>query len=396
VTSVRERIRGEDCDRATISEARPALSVIMAFYNDAPYIAESIESILNQTYRDFEFVIINDASTDGSREIVARYSDARIRLLDNPSNLGLARSLNLGLAAARGDLVARLDANDVSHTDRLEKQMRFMREHPEIALLGGQYEAIDTRGYRLPWAAVPKPVTELGVKWYFLFESPFVHSTVMFRKALVDELGGYDPTFQWAPSEDAELWARMAVRHRMVNLPETLISQRYDPKSISHDISRPDRAQASFVPRLTQFLAVNMKRGLALDDAEEWAGLVAALFTNELAVTNETLQRYVEAVDAMERRLIEIHPEAARNTDVRRGKVELLARALFRLAPRSRRSSVPVFLRMLRAHPQTALRQLPKYVAMGLLGSRARSLWRWWRQRQAVVSRDKRFSEESK
>src|SRR5260221_3087417 len=128
----------------------PPLTVLMAFHNDAPFIAEAIDSILNQTYGDFEFVIVNDASNDGSRDIVACYTDPRIRLLDNPTNLRLARSLNRGLEAARGALVARLDANDVARPDRLEKQMRFMHDHPEIALVGGQYELIDTRGRPIP------------------------------------------------------------------------------------------------------------------------------------------------------------------------------------------------------------------------------------------------------
>src|SRR5258708_1918931 len=133
----------------------PPLTVLMAFHNDAPFIGEAIDSVLRQTHRDFEFVIVNDASNDGSRDIVARYTDPRIRLLENPTNLRLARSLNRGLEEARGALVARLDANDVARLDRLEKQMRFMRDHPEIALLGGQYAAIDTRGRFLPRAALP-------------------------------------------------------------------------------------------------------------------------------------------------------------------------------------------------------------------------------------------------
>ena len=356
------------------------LTVLMAFHNDAPFIAEAIDSILNQTYGDFEFVIVNDASNDGSRDIVERYTDPRIRLLDNPTNLRLARSLNRGLEAARGALVARLDANDVARLDRLEKQMRFMYDHPEIALLGGQYDVIDTHGRHLGLAAVSRPVTELGVQWYFLFDSPFVHSTVMFRKSVADHAGRYNPAFDWAPSEDADLWARMAINHRMLNLRDVLVSQRYDPTSITYDTSKPYRTD--FVPRLTNFFATNMRRFLALEDAEEWAGLMTALFVDDMPVGAETMRRYLEAVEAMEQRLVALHPEAADNLDVRRGKVQLLARALFRLTMRSRRASLPVFMRMLRADPRTSLRHLPKYAAVGLLGSRAWDVWRWWRGRR--------------
>jgi glycosyltransferase involved in cell wall biosynthesis len=354
------------------------LTVLMAFHNDAPFIARAIESILGQTYDDFEFVIVNDASTDGSRDVVAGYADPRIRLIDNPQNLRLARSLNRGLEAARGELIARLDANDVATPNRLETQMRFMRENGDFALTGGQYEVIDTRGRRVPLAAFRKPVTELGVQWYFLFDSPFVHSTVMFRKSAANEAGRYDPTFDFAPSEDVVLWGRMAERHRMVNLPDVFVSQRYDPRSITYDPTRPDRR--GFAPRLAGHFAGNMKRYLGNDHADEWAGLVTTFVAEDLPVTDAMFAQYIDAVNAMERRLIEVHPDAAGNPDVRRGKAQLLARALFRLARRSRVESLGLFLRILRGHPPTALRQLPKYAAAGLLGSRAWDLWRWWRR----------------
>jgi len=351
----------------------------MAFHNDAPFIAEAIDSVLRQTHRDFEFVIVNDASNDGSREIVARYTDPRIRLLDNPTNLRLARSLNRGLEVARGPLVARLDANDVARPDRLEKQLRFMRDHPQIALVGGQYDVIDTRGRRLVFAPLPKPVTELGVRWYFLFDSPFVHSTVMFRRSVVDDVGRYNPAFDWAPSEDVDLWARMALRHRMINLRDVLVSARFDPTSVTYDTSKPYRAD--YVPRLTSFLAPIMKRSLAIGDADEWAGLVSALSVADMPASVETMRRYLEAVEAMERRFIAVHPEAAGNLDVRRGKVQLLAQTLFWMTMGSRRASLAVFTRMLRADPRTALRHFPKYVALGLLGSHATNVWRQRRRR---------------
>jgi hypothetical protein len=222
-------------------------------------------------------------------------------------------------------------------------------------------------------------VTELGVQWYFLFDSPFVHSTVMFRKSIIDELGRYNPAFDWAPSEDAELWARVAVDHRMVNIPDVLVLQRYDPTSITYNTAKPYRVD--FVPRLTNFFATIMKRYLAVGDADEWAGLMTALFVDDMPVGAETMTRYLDAVEAMEQRFIAVHPEAASNPDVRRGKVQLLSRALFRLAMHSRRASLRVFVRMLRAHPRTALRHLPKFAAVWLFGSKAWNIWRWLRRR---------------
>lgn len=356
----------------------PPLTVLMSFHNDAPFIAAAVESVLNQTYRDFEFLLVNDASNDGSRDIVARYADSRIRLIDNPSNLRLARSLNRGLEAARGALVARLDANDVARPDRLEKQVRFLQQHPEIALVGGQYEVIDTHGRTLRRAARWRPVTELGVQWYFLFDSPFVHSAVMFRKAAVEETGRYDPGFTWA--QDADLWARLAVHHRLTNLPDVVVSQRYDQASITYDSAKS--RQPEFLSRLTGFFAANMRRSLAVDDVVEWAEPMTAVFFDGAPVGAEVVQRYLDAVEAMERRFVALHPEAASNTDVRRGKVQMLARALFRTTLRSRRASLRVFNRMLRADPGAALLYLPKYAAVGVLGSRAWNVWRWWRGRR--------------
>jgi len=361
------------------SPSTPPLTVLMAFHNDAPFIAKAIDSVLNQTYRDFELLLVNDASTDGSRDTVARYTDPRIRILDNPTNLRLARSLNRGLDEARGALIARLDANDIARLDRLEKQMRFLRDHPEIALVGGQYELIDTQGRHLRLGAVSRPVTELGVHWYLLFDSPFVHSTVMFRKSVADEAGRYNVGFDWAPSEDADLWARIAVNHRMINLRDVLGWQRFDPTSITYDTSRPYRAD--FGPRLKNFFATNMRRYLAIDDADEWADLMTAMYIDDVPVPVETMKRYLAAVEAIEKRFIAVHPEAAKNPDVRRGNVQMLAKALFRMTMSSRLASLPVFARMLRAHPGTALRHLPKYAVVSLLGRRAWTVGRWLRAR---------------
>jgi hypothetical protein len=153
--------------------------------------------------------------------------------------------------------------------------------------------------------------------------------------------------------------------------------QRYDPTSITYDTSKPYRAD--FVPRLTSFFATNMKRYLAVDDADEWAGLITALFVDDMPVSVDTMHRYLDAVEAIEQRLIVVHPEAADNPDVRRGKVQLLARALFRMTMRSRLASLPLFTHMLRADARAALLHARKYAAVWLLGQRAWKFWRWWR-----------------
>src|SRR5262249_52131724 len=160
----------------------------MAVYNGARHLREAVESILGQTFQDFEFVVVNDGSTDESRTILSSFGDPRIRVLDNPSNLGLTKSLNVGLGVARADLIARQDADDISDEGRLEKQVAVMDAHPGLALLGTQARYVDEKGTaqvsRLWW----KATTTEGLRFQLLFDSPFVHTSVMFRKSIVQDV----------------------------------------------------------------------------------------------------------------------------------------------------------------------------------------------------------------
>ena len=133
-----------------MSDAVPAISVVMSVYNGEQFVAQSIESVLRQTFPGFELLIVNDASTDRTREIVTSFRDPRIRIVDNPSNVGLTRSLNRGLALARGRFVARQDADDLSLPTRLAEQLAFMRANPGVALVGTQARVMDARGRVLP------------------------------------------------------------------------------------------------------------------------------------------------------------------------------------------------------------------------------------------------------
>ncbi|HKQ33129.1 MAG TPA: glycosyltransferase family A protein, partial [Thermodesulfobacteriota bacterium] len=117
----------------------PKVTVLMTVYNGEKFLNEAIDGILNQTFRDFEFLIINDGSTDGSREIIKSYKDPRINLVDNESNIGLTASLNRGLSLAGGEYIARQDADDISLPERLEKQISILERNPDIALLGSWY-----------------------------------------------------------------------------------------------------------------------------------------------------------------------------------------------------------------------------------------------------------------
>jgi glycosyltransferase involved in cell wall biosynthesis len=208
----------------------------MSVYNGAPYLRESVDSILAQTFRDFEFLIINDGSTDDSRIILESYDDPRIRILHNAENIGLTRSLNRGLAEARGELIARQDADDVSHPRRLEIQIAYMAGRPEIVMVGSQARHIRVEGRPRISRLLSKATTAAGIRFQLLFDSPFVHATVVFRRKVVwDVLGGYDERFE--TSQDFELWSRLLGRYGALNLRDVLIDHRWRPGSVSANYS---------------------------------------------------------------------------------------------------------------------------------------------------------------
>ncbi len=203
----------------------PSVTVLMTVYNGLSYLKEAIESVLNQTFTDFEFLIIDDASNDESVSCARSYRDPRIRLLSNETNLGQAQSLNRGLAFARGTYIARLDQDDLCLPQRLREQTAFLDQHPEVAAVCTWEYTIDSSGRRVrDWRRQVKNYGEyLGL--LLLGKCPIWHPSVMFRRQLVIDLGGYDPSY--APAEDFELWVKIGMRrHTAAILPKPLVMQR--------------------------------------------------------------------------------------------------------------------------------------------------------------------------
>ena len=202
----------------------------MSVFNGERYLHEAIESILSQTYKDFEFLIINDGSTDASRDLILSYADGRIRLVNNEQNIGMARNLNRGLELAKGQFVARQDADDISKPERLARQVDFLEKNTEVALLGTWYEKIDAQGNLIGKRSLPCDNTEIC--WSLLFYCPFVHSAVMFRrKTLLERIGFYNEDLEYSP--DYELWYRIAQCFRVANLDEYLVKFRTNPWSMT-------------------------------------------------------------------------------------------------------------------------------------------------------------------
>lgn len=208
--------------RGDLTGSDPHVSVVMGVYNGERFLGEAVESILNQTFTDFEFIIVDDGSTDDAWQILTAYAarDDRIRLLRNKANRGVAYSANKGIACARSEYIARMDADDISHPERLARQIHLMATHPEVGLLGGSTQAIDRHGNissRL-WQC---PAEHGLIKWRMCFEGPFVNVTTMMRRDLYEQVNGYDIEMG-SNAEDYELWQRLSKITRFANLPEVL------------------------------------------------------------------------------------------------------------------------------------------------------------------------------
>lgn len=187
----------------------PRVTVLLPVYNGGELVRGAIESVLAQTYPDFELLVVDDGSSDGSAEVLGSYGDERIRVLRNEENRGQVRSLNRGLGEARGAYVARLDQDDVCMPRRLERQVAALDREPGVAVVGTWMDLYDDEG-RLAWEL--RGTIDDSAEFTFLILTnrlPLAHPTVMFRLAPVRELGGYDPSVRYA--EDQDLWRRLAL-----------------------------------------------------------------------------------------------------------------------------------------------------------------------------------------
>jgi hypothetical protein len=209
----------------------PLVSVVMSVYNDGKYVRDALESILGQSFTDFEFLIVDDGCTDNTRAIIAEYNDRRIRLIINEQNLGLAPSLNKAIRLSDAKYFARQDADDISLPDRLSREVDYLESHPEVALVGSPAIVIADNGE--PRGFWPVVTEDIDLKWGLLFMSSFVHSSIMARRSVVEQAGCYTEDPQKAFVEDYELWCRINRISRSANLPVPLLKFRQNPTSVS-------------------------------------------------------------------------------------------------------------------------------------------------------------------
>lgn len=197
----------------------PSISVLMCVYNGAQYLQRSVESILNQTFEDFEFIIIDDGSTDRSWEIIQDYHKKDDRIVPiKQKNMGLTKSLNRGVRQAIGDYIARIDTDDLSYEHRLEKQYNFLLKNKDYTMVGAQRiirNIASKESYK-----DELPITVEDVRKVALRKNPFFHSLVMIRKDIIEHVGMYNENFKYV--QDFELWSRIIHQYKTANLQEIL------------------------------------------------------------------------------------------------------------------------------------------------------------------------------
>ena len=208
----------------------PEISVILPVYNGGKYLKESIDSILNQTFNNYELIIVNDGSTDESLDIIISYKDERIKLI-NQKNTGLSKALNNGIKLAKGRYIARMDQDDISNPERFEKQIEFLESYSDYVVVGTWANYISKDGEFLYTSKIPYKSEDL--KKGLPYICPFVHSSVMMRADALKKVGGYKDVGRYFYQEDILLWIDLSRIGKFYNLPEALQTYRILPSSAS-------------------------------------------------------------------------------------------------------------------------------------------------------------------
>jgi glycosyltransferase involved in cell wall biosynthesis len=209
----------------------PMITVLMPAYNAGKYITDAINSVLAQSFSDFELLIVDDGSSDNTVEVIKSFNDERI-VLWNQSHGGVSKALNTGLEKAKGKYIARFDSDDLCYEHRLQRQFSFLETHPEYVVVGSDADYMLENGEHLfHFNCIAHSHEEISAKLYFY--CPFIHSGVMYRKDTVLKMGGY--SLQAHNFEDYFLWVQLASQGKFCNLPEALIRVRFNPASVTID-----------------------------------------------------------------------------------------------------------------------------------------------------------------
>lgn len=243
----------------------PTVSVILPAFNAASTVGVAITSVLRQSFEDFELLAVNDGSADGTADVLRRFNDSRVRVLDWAENRGLIGTLNEALSHARGEFVARQDADDVSMPDRLRRQVAAFAANPSLGVVGSNLRLRSDHGADAGTWSYPR--TAAGARWQVLFKTPTPHSAVMYRRRLVIENGGYSEDYRFA--EDFELWSRLALVTEFANLSQPLVCYTLSADGIGR------RRQVEQESMHVRIAAGNMRRFLGSEPPSDLVRLLA-------------------------------------------------------------------------------------------------------------------------
>lgn len=283
------------------------ISVVMSTYNEEKYIEEALNSILNQTIQDFELIIFDDCSTDGTVKKICSFVDERIRLICNEVNCGLTKNLNKGLKIANGRFIARMDGDDISQLTRFEKQIKFMEEHPEVYLISCHTQNF---GESNLVNRIKGNSDELQCR--MLIRPVFAHPGFMMRRELIEEGFLYDESF-WT-AQDYEFAVRVAQKHKVGMVPETLLYYRVHNKQISHtangnQITNADRVRQMQLQKMQislsekeQKIYDNWACERKPDGVEEF--LVASGLLTKFVQRNEVVHIYPKTLEKTLKKLL--------------------------------------------------------------------------------------------
>lgn len=323
--------------------ATPRVTVLLPVFNGERYLRQAIASILGQTWRDLELLVIDDGSSDASATLAASYADARVRLHRHPSNQGLLATLNEGLDLARGEYVARMDADDVAHRDRLARQVRYLDAHPEVAVLGTGVRNFgeSTRS----WTSKCDPS---AIRARLLFESALTHSSVMLRLDTLRRHGlHYDPAYPHA--EDWALWVAITEHSAAASLPGRLQYYRTHAGQVSKTFLRE---QLRSIRRLQAYQLARLGVEASEEELDLHDQISSGVFTPSVPFLERT-ERWLCRVAAAGHRVLPAADAAALEEEVAfrwarvcRRSPRLAALRLFRASPLGRRATAATWARV--------------------------------------------------
>lgn len=273
----------------------PRVSVILPLFNAAAYVEKAVESILRQTFDSFELLVVDDHSTDDGPDKCRGFRDSRLRVIPNEGPKGVARAFNAGLQHARGSLIARMDADDVSFPNRFELQVEYLDKNPNVHVLGTGIEIVDASGKVRKDPSI-RPLSPNHVRWSLLFYCSVAFPTVMARRDVLAELGGCDSTA--SPADDYDLWLRASRAGFVIaNLKEILLRYRINPTGLSHAPSSP-------MDSIALGLAASRLGELLHADVEEIRGPLELVRNPHLITRNNNLALRVRAAASLIQRTV--------------------------------------------------------------------------------------------